>query len=225
MSGEQEKSGTLQQQYRQRFTEGMAYRNALWRLLCADFFQQYVDDKATLLDLGCGWGEFSNNIIAGKKYAMDLNPDAAERLDGAVELISQDCSQPWPLADDSLDVVFTSNFLEHLPQKLDIERTVNELKRCLKPGGKFIALGPNVRLLPGEYWDFWDHHVQISDRSLAELLKMNEFSIDEQHAGFLPYTMSDGRNPNLLLVKLYLRIRIAWKFMGKQFLIVATSEK
>ena len=225
MSAEQSKGDTLQQQYRQRFSEGTDYRNALWRVLCSDFFQRYIDPNAVLLDLGCGWGEFSNNICAGKKYAMDLNPDAADRLTGDVELISQDCAAPWPLEDDSLDVVFTSNFLEHLPHKADIERTIKEVKRCLKPGGKFIALGPNIRLLPGEYWDFWDHHVQISDRSLVELLKMNEFSIVEQHAGFLPYTMSDGRQPNLLLVKLYLRVRVMWKIMGKQFLIVAALEK
>ena len=168
-----------------------------------------MDEDAVILDLGCGWGEFSNNILARKKYAMDLNPDTAEHLNANVELIAQDCAQTWPLADRSLDVVFTSNFLEHLPRKLDIERTVDEVRRCLKPGGIFIALGPNVRLLPGEYWDFWDHHVQISDRSLAELLTMNGFNIVEQHAGFLPYTMSDGRQPNLLLVKLYLKIRLA----------------
>lgn len=225
MNVEQNKADTLQQQYRQRFAEDMAYRNSLWGVLCNDFFQAYVDRDAALLDLGCGWGEFSNNIVAAKKYAMDLNPDAADRLNDDVELISQDCSQPWPLQDNSLDVVFTSNFLEHLPQKADIERTISEVKRALKPGGLFIALGPNVRLLPGEYWDFWDHHVQISDRSLVELLKMNAFAIQEQYAGFLPYTMSDGRHPNILLVKLYLRVRLMWKIMGKQFLIVATSEK
>jgi SAM-dependent methyltransferase len=225
MSDNKSKEETLQQQYRQRFSEGMEYRNALWQVLCQDFFQQYVDSASALLDLGCGWGEFSNNIVAAKKYAMDLNPDAAARLNEDVELIAQDCAQSWPLADNSLDVVFTSNFLEHLPQKVDIERTLTEVKRCLKPGGTFIALGPNVRLLPGAYWDFWDHHVQISDRSLAELLGMSGFDVVEQHAGFLPYTMSGGRNPNVLLVKLYLRIRFMWKLMGKQFLIVARAEK
>lgn len=225
MNVDQSKADTLQQQYRQRFAEDVAYRDALWCVLCQDFFQHYVDRDAVLLDLGCGWGEFSNNIVAGKKYAMDINPDAADRLNSDVELFSQDCSQPWPLEDSSLDLVFTSNFLEHLPQKADIERTMDEVKRCLKPGGKFIALGPNVRLLPGEYWDFWDHHIQISDRSLAELLTMKEFTIREQHAGFLPYTMSGGRRPNILLVKLYLRVRVMWKLMGKQFLIVATSDK
>jgi SAM-dependent methyltransferase len=225
MSAEQNIAETLQQQYRQRFAEGQEYRNDLWRVLCQDFFQRMVDPTATLLDLGCGWGEFSNNIAAAKKYAMDLNPDAASHLNSDVELLAQDCSHPWPLADNSLDVVFTSNFLEHLPDKAAIERTVLELKRCLKPGGAIIALGPNVRLLPGQYWDFWDHHVQISDRSLAELLQMNGFHIAVQHPGFLPYTMSDGRKPNLLLVKLYLRIPLAWKIMGKQFLVVGRNEK
>jgi SAM-dependent methyltransferase len=216
---------TLQRQYRQRFAEGHEYRNALWQVLCKNFFQRMIEPNATLLDLGCGWGEFSNNITAGKKYAMDLNPDAASHLASDVELLSQDCSETWPLADHCLDVVFTSNFLEHLPDKAAIERTVLEIKRCLKPGGAIIALGPNVRLLPGEYWDFWDHHVQISDRSLVELLRITGFRIKTQHPGFLPYTMSNGRKPNLLLVKLYLRIPLVWKIMGKQFLIVGRSEE
>ena len=221
MGSEKSRADIVQQQYRQRFSQAEAYRNALWGVLCSDFFQSYIDKQAVLLDLGCGWGEFSNNISARKKYAMDMNPDAANRLNDGVELILQDCSQPWPLKDGSLDVVFTSNFLEHLPNKLSVEQTIAEVKRCLKPGGKFIALGPNVRLLPGAYWDFWDHHIHISDRSLVELMGMNGFEIREQYAGFLPYTMSEGRNPNLLLVKLYLRLRFAWKLMGKQFLIVA----
>ena len=224
MGSEKSKADVVQQQYRQRFSKAEDYRNALWSVLCSDFFQSYIDPQSVLLDLGCGWGEFSNNILARKKYAMDMNPDAADRLNTDVELILQDCSEPWPLESGSLDVVFTSNFLEHLPHKSSVERTMAEVKRCLKPGGTFIALGPNVRLLPGDYWDFWDHHVHISDRSLVELLGMNGFLIREQHAGFLPYTMSDGSNPNLWLVKLYLRLRFVWKFMGKQFFIVATAE-
>lgn len=225
MGTETNRADIVRQQYRQRFSGANDYRNALWAVLCEDFFQSYIDPQAVLLDLGCGWGEFSNNIRAGKKYAMDMNPDAALHLNKNIELVLQDCSQPWPLADCSLDVVFTSNFLEHLPTKTHVERTIVEIKRCLKPGGTIIALGPNVRLVPGAYWDFWDHHVHISDRSLAELLGMNGFRVLEQYAGFLPYTMSDGSNPSLWLVKLYLRIRLAWKIIGKQFLIVATSER
>ena len=223
MGTERSQADVIQAQYRQRFEPAAAYRDALWAVLCSDFFQRYVATDATILDLGCGWGEFSNNIVAGRKYAMDMNPDAGDRLGTDVSLLRQDCSDPWPLATDSLDVVFTSNFLEHLPDKASVERTIAQARRCLKPGGALLALCPNIRLLPGEYWDFWDHHVPISDRSLVELLGINDFGIREHHPAFLPYTMSGGRNPNLMLVKLYLRIPLAWRIMGKQFFIVAGS--
>jgi len=225
MEVDKSREEVAQLQYRQRFSQAKDYRNALWGILCRDFFQRYIDRDAVLLDLGCGWGEFSNNIVARKKYAMDMNPDAAFRLNSDVELILQDCSQSWPLPSDSLDVVFSSNFLEHLPHKSLVESTIAQAKRCLKPGGVFIALGPNVRLVPGAYWDYWDHHVQISDRSLSELLTMNQFAVLERHAAFLPYTMSDGNQPSLVLVKWYLRLRIAWPLFGKQFLVVAVAQK
>lgn len=225
MGSEMSREDIAQLQYRQRFSRMTEYRHALWGVLCRDFFQRYIDRGSVVLDLGCGWGEFSNNIVARKKYAMDMNPDAAQRLNGDVELVQQDCSMPWPLPESSLDVVFTSNFLEHLPSKSHVESTIAEVKRCLKPGGVFIAIGPNVRLVPGAYWDFWDHHVHLTERSLAELVTMNQFTVAEQHGAFLPYTMSEGRQPSLLLVKLYLRMPFVWRFFGKQFLVVAYTER
>ena len=87
MGSEKSRAEVVQQQYRQRFSQAEVYRDALWGVLCRDFFQSYIDREAVLLDLGCGWGEFSNNISARKKYAMDMNPDAADRLNDDVELI------------------------------------------------------------------------------------------------------------------------------------------
>src|SRR6267154_1295534 len=46
---------------------------------------------------------------------------------------------------EALDVVFTSNFFEHLPNKDAIRRTPLEVYRCLRPGGRFIAMGPNMK--------------------------------------------------------------------------------
>ncbi len=113
----------LQREYELRFANQAHYRDAVWKVLTADFFQQFISRDATLLDLGCGWGEFVNNIVASKKYGMDLNPDAKGRVASNVELLEQDCSHEWPLADESLDCVFTSNFFEHLRTKEDLRRT------------------------------------------------------------------------------------------------------
>ena len=126
----------LQRIYDARFSSSVEYRKRVWEVLCGDWFQRFVGERETILDLGSGYGEFSNAIHAGKKYAMDLNPDAPRHLGAEVEFLLQDCSTRWPLADGSLDVVFTSNFFEHLPDKATLGRTLDEIRRCLKPYGR-----------------------------------------------------------------------------------------
>src|SRR5260370_15274220 len=107
----------LKRIYEARFAGNLAYRRKIWHLLVSDFFQKYVASEDTVLDLGCGYGEFINTVRCAKKFAMDLNPDAPSYLDPSVKFLEQDCSLRWPLESDSLNVVFTSNFLEHLSDK------------------------------------------------------------------------------------------------------------
>src|SRR5262249_39433524 len=134
-----------------------------------------------------------------------------------------DCSAPWPLNQNSLDVVFTSNFFEHLPDKPALGRTLDEIRRCLKPGGRLIAMGPNIRYVPGAYWDFWDHYLPLTEKSLAEALDNRKFRLELSVDRFLPYTMTDGRQYPLVCLQLYLKLRWSWRFFGKQFLVVAAK--
>jgi hypothetical protein len=220
------RSNVLKDEYQARFQRNASYRESVWKLLCDLIFSRYVSPEHVVLDLGAGWGEFSRNIQARKRYAMDLNPDCGQRVDGFAEFIQQDCSKKWPLADGSLDIVFTSNFLEHLPSKNLVDKTLAEAHRCLRSerggggGGGKICVGPNIRHLPGEYWDYWDHYIPITGASLVEALSLQGFSIEHRVDRFLPYTMSSGRNPPLVAVSTYLRIPFFWSFFGKQFFIV-----
>lgn len=211
----------LKTQYEHRFATIQNYRNEVWRVLAESFFQQYIPPAADVLDIGCGWGEFINNVRANRKIAMDLNDDARQHLHPDIEFINQDCSVEWPLADNTLDVAFASNFFEHLPSKSHIERTITQARRCLKPNGRLICLGPNIRHLPGRYWDFWDHHVPITEMSLSELLEINAFVIERCVAKFLPYTMANRQPRHIGFLKLYLSLPIAWRLFGRQFLIIA----
>jgi len=208
--------------YENRFGASADYRDRVWKKLCRDFFQRYVPEDARILDVGAGWGEFINNVVAGQRMAMDMNPAVAERLESGVAFIQQDCCEPWALESESLDVVFSSNFFEHLASKSALESTVSEACRCLKPGGTIMCLGPNIRYVGDRYWDFWDHHIPISDSSLAELLSLAGFTICEQIPRFLPFSMSTGFQPPPLLVALYLRFPAIWRIFGKQFLLVAS---
>ncbi len=210
----------LTTEYQMRFSKIEAYRNSVWKILCSRFFQKFIPADSRILDLGAGWGEFINHIIAGEKFAMDLNPESKIHLKEDVVFMNQDCSTQWQKDDKSLDFVFTSNFLEHLPSKESIEFTIDEANRCLTDNGTIICLGPNIAFLPGYYWDFWDHYVPISHLSLCELLKMKGFEIDRCVPRFLPYSMSKGRTPPLILLKVFLSFPLLWPIVGKQFLII-----
>ena len=207
-------------EYQQRFAAMAPYRDSVWRVLVGQFFQQYVNPRATVLDLGSGWGEFIRHVHAQRRIAIDLNPDMPSRVGSGVETILQDCSQPWEVADSSVDVVFTSNFFEHLPDKDALRRTLQEALRCLKEGGRIICLGPNYRFLNGAYWDFWDHFLPLTDRSMVEILNLVGFAVERVEPRFLPYSMSQGFTPPVALIALYLRVPFLWRFLGKQFLIV-----
>jgi len=189
--------------------------------LTKDFFQRWIPEDSTVLDLGCGYGEFINNIRCAVKYGMDLNPGAAQHLAPGVKVLAQDCSERWSLPDKSLDVVFTSNFFEHLPDKSALSRTLAEAHRCLRPKGRLMAVGPNIKILPGQYWDFFDHYLPLTELSLAEGLRASGFTVARADARFLPYTIVNAPRYPLVLVRAYLTMPIAWRIFGRQFFVVA----
>jgi SAM-dependent methyltransferase len=207
--------------YAKRFAVNQDYRRKVWSILIADFFGNMVPLQGSVLDLGCGYGEFINGVSAAQKYAMDMNPDAARYLAPGVEFFCQDCSQTWPVPESSLNAVFTSNFFEHLPDKATLGRTLDRVRSALKPGGVLIAMGPNVKHVPGAYWDFWDHYIPLTDASLCEALENRGFKILRSAGRFLPYTMARGSQYPLAFLKLYLRLSWVWPLFGHQFLVVA----
>ena len=120
--------------------------------------------------------------------------------------------------------MFTSNFFEHLPTKIALDKTLSFAAKALKPGGRIICMGPNIKYLPGLYWDFWDHHVPLTELSLQEALNLSGFKIESCVDRFLPYTMVGERRSPLWAVNLYLRLPWIWKFFGKQFLVIAQKK-
>lgn len=206
--------------YARRLAPTARYRDRVWQILCADFLQRFVPEDGAVLDLGTGWGEFANHIRAARRYALDANEASRPHLQPGVEFLHQESPRPWPLDDGSLDTVFTSNFLEHLPDKAAAERTLVEAFRCLRPGGRVVCMGPNARLVGGAYWDFWDHHLPLTETSCAELLELCGFELDLVAPRFLPYTMVRGFRPPVPLLRLYLRCPPVWRVFGRQFLVV-----
>ena len=206
--------------YRTRFEGQKEYRLAVWRILIGAVFARWLPADGQILDLGAGHGEFINQVEATDRLAMDLNPDTRHSLRPEVRFLEQDCSAPWPIEEGSLGLVFTSNFFEHLPDKATLQRTLQRAHRALRSEGRLVAVGPNIRLIPGPYWDFWDHYLPLTEKSLAELGRLTGFVVEHEWGATLPYSMSQGFAPPLWAVRLYARLPCLWRFFGKQFIVV-----
>ncbi len=215
----------IEQVYARRFDRDADYRNRVWQTIINAYFSRFIGPNDTVLDLGCGYGQFINNVRCGKKLAMDLNPRARQLLAPDVTFVEQDCMHPWGVAESSLDVIFTSNFFEHLPSKSALFATVSRAHRCLRPGGKLIAMGPNIRFTGGAYWDFWDHRLALTEGSVQELCEAVGFKITLALAKFLPYSMVREKQYPMALITAYLKMPIFWRFLGKQFLLIAERAK
>lgn len=206
--------------YRFRFKESdLPEKRRIWKTLCKHYFQNLIGSDQVIVDLACGYGEFINNIAGKRKIGVDLNPTYQSYMENGVEFVN--CrADALDIPDNTADVVFTSNFLEHLRTKEECDAVLNEVHRVLKPGGRFIIMGPNIRYLSDKYWDFYDHYLPLSHLSVEEGLAQAGFSSEKVIDRFLPYTTRSALPKASALIAIYLRIPLAWPIMGKQFLVV-----
>lgn len=85
--------------------------------------------------------------FVGKKVNLGCNRRAQEGWEN-VDLIAfpgvdvvTDLNEPWPWADDSVDIFRAYDLVEHLKDPI---HTMNEAWRCLKVGGLFEILVPST---------------------------------------------------------------------------------
>ena len=121
----------------------------------------------------------------------------------------------------AVDLAFASNVFEHLRGPDALLKVLANVRAALRPGGRIMIMQPNVRLVGGAFWDFFDHTLPLSERGMSEALEVAGFRIIECRARFLPYTTKSRLPQWDFLVRLYLRFRPAQYLLGKQMLVVA----
>jgi ubiquinone/menaquinone biosynthesis C-methylase UbiE len=213
----------LEALYDARFTaEERAFMADVWRILWRRVLSRYISPDEVLVDVGGGSCEFINAAVTRRRIVVDLNPRVRERAAQGVEThVAPADSMPF-LADGEATVVFASNVFEHFPDKPTLLRVVKEIHRITAAGGRLIVIGPNIRFAASTYWDFFDHHVPLSDRSLSELLRASGFELERVVPRFLPMTVKSRLPRWRWLVEAYLLFRpIASLAVGRQFLVVA----
>ena len=212
-----EASRVTQGYHQSRFTPD-SRRDLLWKTLWRAFFCHRVPKNGCVLDLGCGYGQFINNVVARRRIAIDSWPGFASHLVPGVEAITGDVTDLSMIEDSAVDFAFASNVFEHLTQS-QLASALLELRKKLAPAGTLTILQPNYRYAFREYFDDYTHVTVWSHVSLADFLVANGFEIVELLPRFLPLTLKSRLPVSPFLIQTYLAL--PFKPLGKQMLLVA----
>jgi SAM-dependent methyltransferase len=208
--------------YTARFSpQDKTLKAELWNTLVADFLQKHIRPDSSVVDIGGGYCEFLNAIQAKEKHLIDLNPEAHLFAKGDIKVHQLDITKAR--ASDfgvQADYCFVSNFFEHLPDFQALLNVLDFIKQILKPGGKLIIIQPNYRFAYKEYFDFIDHMLPISDKSLKEAVEAVGYKVDLLIPRFLPFS-TKSRATSIFALKMYLRLPLVWRFFGKQLFMIA----
>lgn len=215
-------SRLLPELYDARFDEReVSAKDAVWREIVG-FLGRYIDPTAPVLDLACDRGHFIRFVEASERWATDIR-DMESALPDDVRFVQSsglDLAEAVPKG--HFGTVFMSNYLEHLESSDAVIDQLRVVRQLLRPDGRAIVLQPNIRLVGPRYWDFIDHRVALTERSLLEAAELADLRTVELITRFLPYS-TKGRLPaDHRLVRAYLSFRPAWWLMGRQTLFIGT---
>jgi SAM-dependent methyltransferase len=207
--------------YQVRFDEReRLIKMSIWAQI-VPFLNRFLDPDRPIVDIACDAGYFINQVDAAERWATDIR-DMRAYLDDGVRFVQADgLTLATELPVDHFGTVFMSNYLEHLPSSDAVIEQLRVARQLLAPGGRAVVLQPNVRLVGGRYWDFIDHHVPLTERSLVEAGESVGLRTVKVITRFLPFSSKGALPRSPALVRLYLGLPIAWRVLGKQTLYVA----
>jgi SAM-dependent methyltransferase len=197
-------------------------RDIVWKALWTYFFRHRIRPTDCVLDLGCGYGDFINNVEAGRRLALDLWDQMPFHVAPGVEAHVGPATRLDWIADGSVDYAFASNLFEHLPQEAFVE-VLDALKDKLSARGTLTILQPNYRYAYREYFDDYTHVSVYSHISLADFLAAQGWEVTEVRPRFLPLTVKSRLPVSPRLIGAYLKSPV--KPMGKQMLLVASPPR
>lgn len=199
-----------------------ARRDAVWQALWRFHFSRLISPNACVLDMGCGYGSFINQVVAGRRIALDTWPEFPRFLARGVEPIIGSVTDLSALQDGEVDFALASNLFEHLSRS-DFASVLDELRRKLSSQGTLTILQPNYRYAYREYWDDYTHVTAYSHISLTDFLAANGYQVLDVVPRFMPLTVKSRLPVWPWLIGAYLASPV--RPMGKQMLVRARPRR
>jgi methionine biosynthesis protein MetW len=213
------------QVYNRRFEDKTVEWETKWRIAqCL----KLIGKNKKVLDIGCYDGFITEKIknYGNEVTGIELSKEGAKicRSRG-IECVEQDLESKFPFEDNSFDVVFGGEIIEHI---FDTDKLLQEIKRILKPNGHIVLSTPNIaaltrrlRLLLGinPHIDIGlispsgkvsaGHIRYFTIKSMKELLKRNGLRVTSTKTDFILFN-------SLRLIKLgKLFPTLGWTFIVK----------
>lgn len=135
----------------------------------------FQTSEKTLLDIGCGTGDFLETAKQNKWHVVGVEPNQNARAiaNNKTNHSVFDITYLETLEANSFDVITLWHVLEHLP---NLELHIALLQRLLKPNGVLVIAVPNFKSYDAQYYqNFWAaydvprHLWHFSETSISKL--------------------------------------------------------
>lgn len=140
--------------------------------------------KGTLLDIGCGTGNFLQVVKSNGWRVTGVEPDpAARKL--AIETCGENIHEEAFLNQENInkyDIITMWHVLEHVHE---LDKRLQQLKKLLQPGGRLIVAVPNCASKDAAHYQaFWGaydvprHLYHFTPKDIIKLFENNLFEVE-----------------------------------------------
>jgi ubiquinone/menaquinone biosynthesis C-methylase UbiE len=201
-------------------------RDNVWKEVVRWIQANYVPRDARVLDLGAGYCNFINNVVAREKHAVDVFSRFPEYAGSDVTTHVTSATEMPFFPENSFDVAFASNLVEHLTRP-DFILVLAELRRVLKRDGTLILMQPNFKYCSTTYFDDYTHIQIFTDASLLDFLEAYGFKVIGNYPKFMPVNMKSTLRLNLPMLPMLVRsyLHSPFKPFAGQMLMVSQNLK
>ena len=165
----------LDVRYSERERPYTDYPSKLTAHLTEEYLRGYRG--ASLLDLGCGRGEFLHGFAELGFRVQGFDRSRPERPRFSEPVVVGDYEQSGlPFADGQFSVLFNKSVFEHVR---DISALLRECHRVLAPGGRMVSLVPDWTAQWRHFYDDWTHVRPFTMTGLRECIQSHGFEVRE----------------------------------------------
>ncbi len=199
--------------------------------LARHLFERYhLEPGQTMLEPGCGRGEFLDGFIACgiRGHGVDRSRAAARYCPRAVLASADVEADGLPYQENTFDVIYSKSVIEHFHYP---ERFVSEIYRVLRPGGLVITLCPDWEFNYRIYFDDYTHRTPFTQKSLRDIQRIHGFEqVRVERFRQLPIlwrwrALVPAAELTRVFVPNWLKPRSKWVRFSKEIMLLSSARK